>query len=263
MGSAPGIPGEGDLHRLVDGLLDAQRQGEVLLHLRGNAAEIAQVAAWREQNDLLKATFAGVEHEAVPASLRLTPLRLRCIGDAEAIAETMPAIPLALQTRSGSVRLMVGVGLCLAATALAGSWLTLSRPELKSASALFAGAQDTDDLVTASTIPDQPGQNRLSNSELPLAAIPDLGGIGFSFTDASLRPGSPDIMVFSYRDNGSGRLTLSVSRPTRRSSEQPDPLVWDRGGRRFELGGTGLDPDRLSVAASFVRAVRPATRPDN
>ncbi len=194
MGSAPGIPVEGDLHRLVDGLLDAQRQGEVLLHLRGNTAEVAHVAAWREQNDLLKATFAGVEHETIPASLRLTPLRLRCIGDADE-AEPMPAAAPASPARAASVRPAVAISLCLAASLAA--WMAVNRPDLKSTSAHFASGQDTDDLMTASMPPDQA---RSGASELPLATIPDLGGAGFTFTSSTLRPGSPNVMVFSYRE---------------------------------------------------------------
>lgn len=268
-GSVPPVLEEGDLHRLVDGLLDRQRQNEVVLRLKGRAAEAAQVAAWREQNDLLKAAFAEVEHDPVPATLRLTPLRLRCIGDERPGEMAEPALLGSVPQRGDGnlARLVVAAGLCLIAAALGSSWLVLDRaPPAKPAAVLFAGGRDADGLLTT---PAFDGSGSVKSAmggvpppveDLPTSTIPDLGPIGFAFTGAALRQAEARAIVFSYQDRAAARLSLSVSHSSGETSAQAIPagaVAWQRGGRLFVLNG---EAERLPAAAAFLQASAASAR---
>lgn len=206
--------------------------------MRDSAIDGAQVSAWREQNELLKATFAGVEQEAVPASLRLTPLRFRCVDDGGHAVGSGPVEPAERPGRRISRRLLVASGLCLVAATFAASCLVITRPEANVP-------------ILATT------------SELPLATIPDLGAIGFRFVGAGLDAGAQDVVVFSYRDEAAHRLTLSVARATPKPSKPPGSLSWERDGRFYELTASGVPARRLALAAGFIQAnVSPAPTED-
>ena len=62
---------EDELHAYVDGELPADRQEAVATFLATNAEVAAQVAAWRAQGDAIRARYAAVAHEPVPARLKL------------------------------------------------------------------------------------------------------------------------------------------------------------------------------------------------
>ena len=274
-GGHPPPRDDADLHRLVDGLLDSRRLGEVLLRLKSQTAEAARVAAWREQNDLIKAAFAGVDQEAIPPSLRLTPLRLRCLGDDRPIEPASPprlAGPVPLrhawpaqvngwpaqasgegQGRRGT---LVATACCaLAAAALAASWLALARPSPSGKAIPIAAGEEGGDLLVMTTSDQAEAPHA---SELPTATIPDLGPLGFSFTGATSQAAPQRMLVFSYQNGAAGRLTLSVSRP--RGAEpvpHPGAIAWKRDGRSFQLGGT-LEPERMALVAGFLQAADPA-----
>ena len=264
---------EGDLHRFVDGLLDPQRQSEVMLRLKTRASEATQVAAWREQNELLRATFAGVEHDPVPTSLRLTPLRLRCIGDDERALDAMAPVlaqPLAPapRRRVSPAHVAVATGLCIALVALGALWLMLSRSEpARPNSLLLVASREADGVLAtpAYTGVDRraPGEEERTRSEddLPTATIPDLAPVGFEFTGATLRASLPRALVFSYQDTGSARLTLSVSRiggaEAASRIASAGTLAWQQGGRSFVLSGDGT---RLAMVAAYLQSVADASR---
>jgi hypothetical protein len=66
---------EEDLHAFVDGETDAQTNAAILALLAASPADAARVEAWRSQNELIRASFAKIEHEPIPLSLSLTPPR--------------------------------------------------------------------------------------------------------------------------------------------------------------------------------------------
>ena len=260
---------EGDLHRFVDGLLDPQRQHEVALRLKTRVAEAAQVAAWREQNELLRSAFAGVEHDPVPASLRLTPLRLRCVGDDERAADaSLPRLPklLALDRQARPARLFIAVGLCLAAAVLGASWLMLDRAASSKPRSLLVASREPDGLLTTPAFLED--RARINNErqspaeELPTTSIPDLGPVGFEFTGAAVRASLPKALVFSYQGIDSSHLTLSVSRSVGSDSggtTRAEALAWERGGRSFVLGGDG---DHLPSVAAYLQSITDAAQTD-
>lgn len=72
---------EADLHNFVDGRLEPSRQAEMTRRLKSHPADRARTSAWREQNELIRATFSEVEGEPLPVSLCLTaPALLRCVA---------------------------------------------------------------------------------------------------------------------------------------------------------------------------------------
>ncbi len=66
---------EEDLHAFVDGETDVQTNAVILAYLAAQPADAARVETWRTQNELIRASFAKIEHEPVPLSLSLTPTR--------------------------------------------------------------------------------------------------------------------------------------------------------------------------------------------
>ncbi len=267
----PPVRDEGDLHRLVDGLLDNGRLGEVLLHLKANAAEAARVAAWREQNELLRAAFAGVEEDPIPASLRLTPLRLRCVDDARATASAPLAVaPAALPRRAAQDDLPIAVRgrsrpgygvatICFAlvASALAAAWLALNHPAHGVQSTPFAAARDGGLVVTPviDGVDDLREGAAREATALPTTTIPDLGSLGFEFAGATMRTAPARAVVFSYQRGPAVRLTVSVSRqePGAARPGSAGTIGWQRDGRAFALAGT-LDADRLAAVAAYLQA---------
>jgi anti-sigma factor RsiW len=65
---------EEELHAWVDGRLPADREAAVQRHLRENPAVARQVSAWQAQRQGLRAAFASIAEEPVPARLCLEPL---------------------------------------------------------------------------------------------------------------------------------------------------------------------------------------------
>jgi len=74
LGTLP-LVNEEDLHAFVDGETDAQTNAAILALLAASPADAARVEAWRCQNELIRASFAKIEHEPIPLSLSLTPTR--------------------------------------------------------------------------------------------------------------------------------------------------------------------------------------------
>ena len=68
---------EDELHAYVDDELPADRQAAVEAWLAARPEDASRVSAWRAQAELIKARYAGVAHEPVPARLDLAWLRRR------------------------------------------------------------------------------------------------------------------------------------------------------------------------------------------
>jgi len=66
---------EEDLLAFVDGEMDAATSEAISTHLAYFPQDAALVKDWRHQNELIRASFARVEHEPVPLSLSLKPPR--------------------------------------------------------------------------------------------------------------------------------------------------------------------------------------------
>jgi anti-sigma factor RsiW len=66
---------EDELHAYVDGELPADRQAAMEAWLAAHPEDASRVSAWRAQADAIKARYAGIGLEPVPARLRLARLR--------------------------------------------------------------------------------------------------------------------------------------------------------------------------------------------
>jgi anti-sigma factor RsiW len=271
---------EGDIHGLVDGRLDAGRQAEMTRRLKSHPVDRARVESWREQNELIKATFSEVESEPVPASLGLAPTpRLRCVSSegqsiapatASGVAATVGRVAEARRSRARLVALGIATG-CVGLTL---SWFTLGRepigadlsslPSLAQGDAMLAArtldAIGRAPLLMAASAPGQP--NRLLR-ELPMTAIPDLADSGFSFTGAITQPADPAALIYFYENAKADHLVLGIAkarRPDAAEGAPPAPaqagraVTWHAKGRAYALSGT-LDIRRLTdIAASLQSA---------
>ncbi len=74
MAASPSI-NEEVLHAFVDGETDAQTNAVILAYLSASPADAARVETWRSQNELIRASFAKIEHEPIPLSLSLAQSR--------------------------------------------------------------------------------------------------------------------------------------------------------------------------------------------
>ena len=62
---------EAELHACVDGQLEADRRPAVMAYLASRPQEAARMDTWRQQNDLIIATFGRIAAEPLPVSLSL------------------------------------------------------------------------------------------------------------------------------------------------------------------------------------------------
>ncbi len=114
------------LHAFVDGETDAQTNAIVLAYLSASPADAAQVETWRRQNELIRATFAKIEHEPIPLSLSLKPSRnFRGDSPVQLVPTAASSPPVQLEEPSGSaktgdlIRLCVAIGIAFAVGMLA------------------------------------------------------------------------------------------------------------------------------------------------
>ncbi|WP_368669984.1 anti-sigma factor, partial [Beijerinckia sp. L45] len=195
-GAPPSAFSDAELNGLVDSQLDTMRQAEVTERLKSYAAERARVAAWREQNDLLKASFSEVENELIPLSLSLTPPpRLKCITS-DSWSGPRPAAIVAPQASSGTAprswRGILTFGVLACFVGAVGCWLiaehaaSVELPLVLTATGRPDGLLVTPGFEGFDNAPREkgagPGTSRTLIRELPTPTIPDLGNAGFSFT---------------------------------------------------------------------------------
>ncbi len=77
MSGDPRPVGEDDLHSLIDGRLEPERQALVEAWLAENPARAAEVSADRVMRERLRARLAPIAEEAIPARLRVANIRSR------------------------------------------------------------------------------------------------------------------------------------------------------------------------------------------
>ncbi len=77
MSGDPRPVGEDDLHGLIDGRLEPERQALVEAWLAGNPARAAEVSTDRVLRERLRARLAPIAEEAIPARLRVANIRSR------------------------------------------------------------------------------------------------------------------------------------------------------------------------------------------
>ena len=221
----------------------------------------ALVEAWQDQNDIIRAAFAGVEHEPVPSALDLRrPPQLH-------------AVPLsALSARPTAPRWRRAAGVAATTTivvaGLGGSWFIAGRPVEPPASIPHAAFADTgermlaDRTVSALAFGElDPAMPSGTAEPPPASSIPDLSPVGFTFLGAEARGVSPRYVVFRYRDGADGRVAIGMARaegadvaPARRETG----FTWRSGRVSYAVFGT-VPPERLGA---IVGSLRNEARPD-
>lgn len=246
---------EADLHGLVDGHLDLDRRADVLRRAAASPRDRALVESWQDQNDLIRAAFAGVERETIPSALDLRrPPQLHAVP--------LPALEVrATASRwrrvAGSAATSAVVGLCLV-----GAWFVAERPVEMPASVPHAAIGDPGERMLADRTMSalafgeiDPVTSPATAEPPPTARIPDLSSAGFTFLGAEARGVSPRYVVFRYSNGADERVAIgathaegSDSPPARRESG----FTWHSGRVAYAIFGT-VGPERLRTIARSLR----------
>ena len=256
--------GEADLHGLVDGRLDIERQTELLRRLRSHPSDRARMESWREQNDLLRATFAGIESEPLPVCLNLAPPpRLRCVasdGEATPPIATSGTRWIVARTRKSATLMLLGS--LMGCAIIASAWWMFFTP---APAPLHTAASTPDDRLAAFAVDSlghDPIQVHPRGGGGSAMTIPELGESGFGFKSATLVSTDPSTLVFIYENISADRLALAVVKAdplaegangVSASIERGRAILWRQHGQTAALAGT-VAADRLVAIASTLRA---------
>jgi anti-sigma factor RsiW len=271
--------GEDDLHALVDGALDPLRREAVLAYIAGSPADQAKVDAWRWQNSMLRAAFAGVAQEQMPLGLRFMP-RAKLTAT-QSSAQRLPWRPDAQRRWPFLIGLALGLGLCLGEALWFAAWpqgstlAALHRffaPEpaemFDSGAAVVRVIAALDRLPAKGAASAKTDAGRDAVEDLP---APDLAGIGLRLTGASVTnwAGAP-VGCFTFLGAPDDHFVLCRARPSRAAdfdmrdigSPPSTPIIaWqDETGLHALAGSSDAAP--LSEAAARIRAalIQPGDR---
>ena len=247
---------EADLHAFVDGRLTVDRRADVLRLLASSQGDRALVEAWQDQNEALRAAFAGVEREPLPAALDLSPLPHLRLAD-----KPLTPDPDNAGTRGSGKTFAALATAAVLLAGLAGAW-TLS------------GASETD-VVDASPrasieeglaaraiadLADASGAVKAARAgyggRLPTTTIPDLSRAGFGLIRAEMAV-APASLVFHYANAASDRIVISVARAASKSPEPAPARIgeawsWHRRDKAYAMAGT-MPATRLHALAAALQ----------
>jgi anti-sigma factor RsiW len=248
---------EAELQAFVDGTLDPRRHAAIEAWLRANPPDQERVAAYRAQNDALRALFDPVLHEPVPARLQAAARRSR-----------RPPRPGQLAAVAASLIVGIAAGWILrgptATPVVARTDVTLPQR-----AALAHVVYTPEVLHPVEVGADQEAHlvKWLSKRlDQPLKA-PDLSGLGFRLVGGRLLPGGDrPAGQFMYENTLGRRLTLYVSTDLDGNRETAFRFAQERGASVFYWidGPLGYalvaDMDRgplLQVAETVYRQISP------
>lgn len=256
MGAAS-LLSDADLHGLVDGHIDPHRRADALRRAAASPRDRALIEAWQDQNDMIRAAFAGVEREPLPRALDLGTPQLQAVP---LTGVSPPAEP-----KSARWRHVAATAATLAAVAagLLGSWYVSSLPA-EGARTSVARAPEVERMLVDRTVaalafgePDAAAAPTQSEPP-PTTAIPDLSRSGFTFTAAEARGTSPKSVIFRYRNSNDERIAIGATRTTEDDSE-PTPrdngFVWRSQHVAYAMFGT-VAADRLRAIAMSLTDAR-------
>jgi anti-sigma factor RsiW len=208
---------EDDLHAYVDGQLPPDRRAEVARLLQDQPEVAAHVAAYAAQRESLRAAFASIAAEPVPARLALQNLIGARHAERRTVWRAAAAVLLAFVVGgAGGWALRGGIG-------TTPSDLTLLAQEAIANHVVYTadrrrptelGAEQRDDLARWVS-------NRLGRPVVP----PDMSSAGFHYMGGRLAatPQGP-AGLFMYQNADGKRLTVFVL-PMRDASDTPTRMV--------------------------------------
>jgi anti-sigma factor RsiW len=241
---------EADLHAFVDGVLPAERVGEVEAYLAAHPDDAARVAAYRQQSEALRRTFDSVLDEPMPQRLvarsRAPWLRYAAVAGWVALGGVSGWYLHAFDTGRG--------GESAAWARRAAVAHVVYSPEVRHP--VEVGADQETHLV-----------NWLSKRLGAQLKTPNLSSLGYSLVGGRLLPGERGpVAQFMYQDGRGQRLTLYVrtnSDDTRetafRFAQENNVGVFYWLDRRlgYALSGEVDKAELLRVATAVYRQLNP------
>ena len=208
---------DAELHAYVDGLLPEARRSAIETHLASHAEDSVRVAAWREQNETLRAHFDPVLDEPAPAHLLTS-----------AAGKRMPA--------------MIRYAALLAWFAVGGvtGWLVHDYKTEKSTDTVaFAQRAAIAHIVYSPEVrhPVEVGADQEAHLVAWLSKriggslkIPQLGTLGYQLVGGRLLPGNQGpVAQFMFQDGSGQRLTLYVRNGSNETKETAFRYAQERG----------------------------------
>jgi len=208
---------DAELHAYVDGLLPEARRSAVETHLAAHTDDMARVAAWREQNEALRAHFTPVLDEPVPARLL-----------ASASGKRMPAM-----MRYAAVLAWFAVG------GVTGWFVHDYKTEKSTDTIAFAQRAAIAHIVYSPEVrhPVEVGADEEAHLVAWLSKriggslkIPQLGTLGYQLVGGRLLPGNQGpVAQFMFQDGSGQRLTLYVRNGSNETKETAFRYAQERG----------------------------------
>ncbi len=205
-----------DLHAYIDEQLDPTRMGEVAAHLRASTEDAAKVSAYRDQRDMLRAAFADIAAEPIPAYLNPHAIRQDIVSRRN-MWRMAAAIVLAFGIGGG------GGWSMHAQLAPQPRTITLLAEEAVANHVVYTadkrrptelGAEQRDDLARWVS-------NRIQHQVAP----PDLALAGYRYMGGRLAAtDSGPAGMFMYQNDAGLRLTVFV-RPVADKTNRPQEIV--------------------------------------
>jgi len=237
-----------DLHALVDGLLDSERQQEVQRYLAQRPEAAARVSAWQKDGETLRQALEWQLKEAVPATLNITRLIEARGSHHRAFRRMAASIVIALMVGTGTGWMMRGPAV--------PSGIAAFGLEAAAAHRVFAtgpGHSTTFDVVDPTQLASWT-QQELGRAVTP----PDLTGAGYHLVGARLAATEhgPAGMFFYSSDRGPD-ITLFVRQMHGRDMNVPMQAIsapdaigyaWARQGLGVSLISTDPMPSLHSLS---------------
>jgi anti-sigma factor RsiW len=238
---------EEELHAYVDGELPADRREAVEAWLAKHSDETARVAAWRIQADAIRARYASIVNEPVPARLALE----RIMRQRRSWAAIAAAAAVAAFLIGGTAGWMAR-----GASASAPSEMEVFASEALSAHRLYIGEVRHPIEVKAEENHLLPWLSRRVGTML---RAPDLAAFDLKLLGGRLLPGvNAPAALFMYESGSGERVTIYVSKTSEprtsfryKIDTKFGALRWSEAGYGWVVSGPDDKPRLKSIATTL------------
>jgi anti-sigma factor RsiW len=237
-----------DLHAYIDGELSSDRREAVAAWLASHPDAAAQVTAWREQADAIRARYGSVINEPLPARLKLERLIRR--------QKSWPAIAAA----AAAAAFLIGGG---------AGWFAheATMPSSNGVEKVTSDAREAYKLYTVEVRHpvEVAGDERAHMTQWLTKRlgyeqrIPDLQSIGLKLVGGRLLPGPDGAAAFYMYEGASGeRFTIYCSRTSipetalrYKDGDRVATFYWVDDQRAYVVSGPG-DRDRMETVTKAI-----------